>query len=67
MLKPWASKERAFRIWSPRLLPAESGISRLGFFKASSSQMALAPALDTTTSAMAKTSFSSDFKYSNWV
>ena len=41
------------------------GIKRFGFFRAKSSQMALAPALETTTSAIANTSFKSDFKYSN--
>ena len=41
-------KELALRIWSPRLALAESGIRRLGFLRASSSHIALAPAREIT-------------------
>ena len=43
----------------------DRGISIFGFFSAKSSQIELAPALETTISAMAKISLSSFFTYSN--
>lgn len=47
------SKERAFKIWSPRLAAAESGIRIFGFLSARISQMEFAPARDRTMSAAA--------------
>ena len=46
------------------ILAAGSGIRIFGFFRESSSQIALAPALETTKSARAKKSFNSVFTYS---
>ena len=66
ILKPWRSKERAFKIWSPRLAFAESGIKRFGLCSARSSQIALAPALEITTSVSANKSFNWFWMYSNW-
>ena len=65
MAKPCDSKLLAFSIWSPRLQEAGSGIKRLGFLRARSSQIALAPALEITISARAKRSFKSSLTYSN--
>lgn len=58
-------EERAFKIWSPRLAFAESGIRRFGLCSARSSQIALAPALEITRSVRAKRSFNSSLIYSN--
>ena len=67
-LKPWFSKDSALRIWSPRLAFAERGIRRLGFLRASSSQMAFAPALEIQISARANKSASSFFTYClHWI
>lgn len=44
---------------------SRQGNQDIGFFSARSSQMALAPAREITTSAMAKMSFNSDLIYSN--
>ena len=64
--KPCFSKERALRIWSPLLAFAESGMRRAGFFRARSSQIAFAPALEITTSVRANRSGSSSLIYSYW-
>ena len=64
LLKPWRAKESAFKIWSPRLAAAESGIRRLGLRKARSSQMELAPAREMTTSAAANRCFKGASTYS---
>lgn len=51
--KPCFSKDRAFKIWSPRLAAAESGIKMFGFLRARISQMEFAPARDRMMSAAA--------------
>ena len=48
--KPCFLKDSALSIWSPLLALADSGMSTLGILRAKSSQIALAPALESAMS-----------------